>query len=70
MRVIITAVIKNNPYHGFPYMNGVLWNIQGDSQDLKNLQSELEVIKQKLNREANRHGLKYSDLKVTIEFLR
>ena len=66
-KLIVKAVVKNNHYQEFPYMNGVLWVLHGDSECLNNLQKELEVIKQTLNREANKHGLKYLDLKVTVK---
>ncbi len=71
MKISVKAVCKNNqrtPCH-FPWRNGVHLFLQGDCSDLLNLQTEIEVVKQEVNRDANRFGLALKDLNITIKFI-
>ena len=45
-----------------------LW-LDGDMGDLINLQKQLELVKQDVNGDMNKKGLKLKDVTISIEFL-
>lgn len=64
MRAMVTA---KKAGVDFPWNNGVLVAILGDNT-LNNVINELHEIKKMVNADANKRGLKLSDLTITIEF--
>lgn len=49
--------------------HGILLNLQGDVSDVHNLQKELEEVKQLVNRDLNKVGVKLRDTFIKIEFI-
>jgi hypothetical protein len=62
-RVFITISIKKN---GLKIQNKLMWAMQGDTNDVDNLIKEHKEIKKFANGEANKIGLKGSDIKTEV----
>ena len=57
------------PFLTFNKGEGVSISLQGDVSNVHNLQKELEEVKQIVNREINKFGLRLRDTDIKIEFL-
>ena len=66
MRVFITVAKKWDLV--FPMWRRVSMDLQGDCSCLKNLQKELEIVKQHVNTFVNQEGFALSDIDIKIEF--
>ncbi len=64
-RIFITVFIKNS---GIKIFNRLAWDMQGDNEELDNILKELKEVKTFVNGEANKRGLKGSDISTEIEF--
>jgi len=57
------------PFITFKGKNGVSLTLQGDVNDVHNLQKELEEVKQLINSELNKVGVRLRDTHIDIQFL-
>ncbi len=64
-RIFITLRVKKT---GQKLQNRMPWNMAGDTEELDNLLKELKEVKAFANGEANKLGLKGSDVETEIEF--
>jgi len=64
-RIFITLRVKKT---GMKILNRMMWDMQGDSEELDNLMKELKEVKSFANGEANKIGLKGSQISTEIEF--
>ena len=64
-RIFITVRVKKT---GMKILNRLMWDMQGDSEDLDNLIKELKKVKNFANGEANKLNLKGKDILTEIEF--
>jgi hypothetical protein len=62
-RVFVTISIKNN---GLKIQNKLMWDMRGDTDEVDNLIKELKEIKDFANGEANKIGLKGSDVRTEV----
>ena len=63
-----TFITVRNKKTGIKLFNRMLWVMKGDSEDLDNLIKELKEIKSFVNGEANKAGLRGSDIQTEVEF--
>lgn len=57
----------------FPWLSinsdkGVMLSLQGDMSDVHNLQQELQEVKNLVNKDASKFGIKLRDLNIDIKF--
>ncbi len=64
-KVFITLRVRKT---GLKIQNRLMWDMLGDPEDLDNLMKELKEVKSFANGEANKIGLKGSDVLTEIEF--
>jgi len=64
-RIFITLIVKKT---GLKIQNRLMWDMKGDTEELDNLLKELKEVKAFANGEANKLGLKGSDVETEIEF--
>lgn len=75
-RVFVSTPFEDNknidimfPWLTFKGKKGVMLTLQGDVTDVHNLQKELQAVKDLINIDANRFGIKLRDLNIKIEFV-
>lgn len=75
-KVLVSTPWEKNKHLplGFPFLtfkgkDGVSLILQGDVNDVHNLQKELEEVKQIVNRELNKVGVRLRDTHIDIQFL-
>lgn len=57
------------PWLTFRNNKGVMLKLQGDLNDVHNLQQELEEVKKLVNKDVNKRGLRLRDLNIKIDFM-
>lgn len=57
------------PWLTFRDNKGVMLELQGDLNDVHNLQQELEEVKKLVNKDVNKRGLRLRDLNIKIDFM-
>lgn len=75
-RVFVSTPFEDNknidihfPWITFKGKKGIMLTLQGDLTDIHNLQKELQAVKDLVNIDANRFGIKLRDLNIKIEFV-
>lgn len=75
-RVFVSTPFENNknlpldfPWLTFRGKKGAMLTLQGDISSVHNLQQELGAVKQIVNRDINKWGLKIRDIDIQIEFV-
>ena len=65
--VAVTVTIKGDKT--FPLWDKVWLDLDGDRSDLINLQMQLKLVKQDVNKDMNRRGFALRDVDINIEFV-
>lgn len=65
-KAFVTVTVKKWP-HLMPW-NRTLLTLAGEKEDLKNLQTQLEFVKQDVNADMNKNGASLKDVDIKIEF--
>lgn len=75
-RVFVSTPFETNrdipldfPWLTFKDKKGVMLTLQGDLNNVHNLQKELEAVKQLVNQDINKWGLKMREVDINIEFV-